>query len=289
MPYIYLILSVFMSASASVFGKIFNRQNETEKNSTVFYNFLLVVSAFVSWGVLFAFDFSFDASVLLYSVLFSLCYTVCYLGFTNALKFGPALLTSLLMNLSLIATTIWGFFFWGAQVTIPVIVGLALVVIAIVLCLYSKDKEEEKTISWKWLFFVFLAFAGNAGCAITQRTQQLQYGGQHGSLLMFVALGLSTIVYLFIYLKSDRTDTPKMLKRSWWSPVLAGVCNVLLNLFLIIIASTDLSPSLIYPVIGVGGLAVVILFSLFVFKEKMYWWQWLGVFIGAVAVVLLSI
>ena len=56
-----------------------------------------------------------------------------------------------------------------------------------------------------------------------------------------------------------------------------------------LMAMTDLSPSLIYPVVSVGGLAVVTIFSLFVFKEKMYPKQWFGVAIGAVAVVLLSI
>ena len=56
-----------------------------------------------------------------------------------------------------------------------------------------------------------------------------------------------------------------------------------------LMALTDLSPSLIYPVIGVGGLAVVTIVSLFIFREKMRWWQWVGVAVGAVAVALLSI
>jgi drug/metabolite transporter (DMT)-like permease len=64
---------------------------------------------------------------------------------------------------------------------------------------------------------------------------------------------------------------------------------MLLNYFVILLAATSLSPSLIYPVIGVGSLAVVIMFSLFAFKEKLKWWQWLGLGIGAVATLLLSI
>ena len=69
----------------------------------------------------------------------------------------------------------------------------------------------------------------------------------------------------------------------------AGICNLILNVFVMLMAVTDLSPSLIYPVIGVGGLAVITVFSLLVFKEKMRWWQWLGVAVGAIAVLLLSI
>ena len=61
------------------------------------------------------------------------------------------------------------------------------------------------------------------------------------------------------------------------------------NLFVIFLATSPISPSVIYPVIAVGGLSVSSIFSLVVFKEKLYWWQWLGILVGAVAVVLLSI
>ena len=288
MPYLYLIVSVFLSASSSVFGKLFNKQNESKKDSTIFYNFFLLSSVCLGWGILYAFNFSFDANVLWYSALFALCYTVCNVGIINALKYGPAALTALLVGLSLLVTTIWGFIFWDAKITIPVIIGLVLVACAITLCLYTK-KKDEKRISLRWLFFVSLAFFGNAGCTIVQRTQQLQFNGQHGNMLMLFATGISALVYLFVYLKSDKSDTPIMLKTSWWAPVLAGICNLILNVLVMLMALTTLSPSLVYPVIGVGGLAVVTIFSLLVFKEKMRWWQWLGIAIGMIAVVLLSI
>lgn len=288
MPYVYLMISVFMSASSSVFGKIFNKQNETKKDATFFYNFLLLSSVCLGWGILYALDFSFNANVLWYSLLFAICYTVYNIGIINALKHGPTTLTSLLVSLSLLVTTIWGFIFWDAKVTVFVVIGLVLVVFSITLCLYAKE-NDKKTISMKWLFYVALAFFGNAGCTISQRTQQIQYNGAHGKMLMLFATGMSALAYLFIYLKSDKRDTPIMLKTSWWYPVCAGVCNLVLNVFVMLMALTSLSPSLIYPVIGVGGLAVVTVFSLFVFKEKMSWWQWVGVAVGAIATVLLSI
>ena len=117
----------------------------------------------------------------------------------------------------------------------------------------------------------------------------MKYNGQHGNMLMLFAIGFCALAYLVVYLRSDRSDTSTMLKTSWWLPVCAGVCNLILNVFVMLMALTTLSPSLIYPVIGVGGLAVVTIFSLLVFKEKMRWWQWLGVAVGAVAVILLSI
>ena len=217
MPYFYLVASVFMSASSSVFGKIFNKKNDTKKDSTIFYNFLLMISVFIGWGILYIIDFSFDVNVLWYSVLFAICYTACNLGIINALKYGPAMLTSLFIGLSLLLTTIWGFLFWDAKITAPVVIGLVLVVCAIVLCLYTKGKEE-KSVSLRWLFYVALAFFGNAGCSIVQRTQQVQYDGKHGNMLMLFAMGFCTLAYLIIYLRSNKEDTTTMIKTSWWMP-----------------------------------------------------------------------
>lgn len=288
MPYLYLVSSVFMSAASSIVGKIFNKKNEQEKGSSSFYTFWLMVVAFIGWGILFAIDFSFDVGVLLYALLFAGCYTAYNIGIIKALKYGSATLTSLFVSLSLLLTTIWGLIFWGAEVTAPVVIGLILVVLAVGLCLYTKEKEK-KTFSWKWLFYVMLPFLGNAGCSIVQRTQQVQYNGQHGNMLMFFATGMSVLAYLFVYLKTDKKSTQKIMKTSLWAPMCAGACDVVLNVFVMLMAVTTLSPSLIYPFIGVGGLVVVTIVSLLVFKEKMRWWQWLGVIIGAVAVALLSI
>lgn len=288
MPYIYLISSVFFSASSSVLGTYFNRKNEGKKDTSAFYNLLLMASVFLCWAVFYAIDFDFNIKVLPYSLLFALCYTFCNIGIINALKNGPATLTALFVSLSMLLTTIWGFFFWNDKVTIPVVIGLVLVVASMTLCLYTGKKEEEK-ISLKWLLFVAMAFFGNAGCSITQRTQQTQFNGEYAGMLMAFATLFSCLVCFLIWLRSDRIDSKVIFKRSWGFPVVAGAANFLLNYFVILLAMSKLSPSLIYPVIGVGSLAVVTMFSLFVFKEKLKWWQWVGLVIGAVATLLLSI
>ena len=287
MPILYLTLATLLGA-ASVFGKMYTRRVGDLRDSTNIYTFLLLICACLGWGALYLSDFSFAPGVLIYSLLFSLCYMAAHLGIIEGMKCGSATLTTLFINLSLILVTIWGFLFWSAEVTVPVVIGLILVCIAIYLCLYTGKKEEYK-ISLKWILYMVLGCAGNAGCAIVQRSEQRAFDGAHGNMLMFFALVFSVLLFSIIFLRSNKRDLKAILKKAWWGPVLAGTLNVGHNLFVILLATTALSTSLIYPVIGVGGLAVVTIFSLFVFKEKMYWWQWVGVGIGAVAVVLLSI
>ena len=134
-----------------------------------------------------------------------------------------------------------------------------------------------------------MALTGNAGCSIVQRTQQMQFDGQHKFMLMAFATFLAAIAGMVLYVSGRKTRKEEELKKSWYFPITAGVGNVLLNLFVLLLATSALSPSLIYPVIGVGGLMIVTLVSLFIFKEKLKGQQWLGIVLGAVAIVLLSI
>lgn len=293
MPYLYLIASLFLSTSVSLCGGFFNRKNTDKPNPTPIYNFVYCLTCLLCWVVMFITDFSFDPRVLLYSCGFGLCYTFCQVGYIGALRTGPLSLTNLLLQLSLIGTTIWGFFFWNSEFTIPVGVGLLLVVVSLWLSLYTKKEAsgEAKTekLSLKWLLYSLLAFTGNAGCSIIQRTQQMHFDGKYGNQLMAFALLFAVAFTLVIYLRSDKTQTRAILKCSSCFPIIAGASNFLLNLFIILLAGTSISPSLIYPVIGVGGMAFVSIFSLVFFREKLRLSQWIGIAIGALAVALLSI
>ncbi len=289
MPYFYLILSIFCLASANIIASLFNRKNEKRVGVSPIYNLYLMISVFICWLILFLRDGTFDVAVLPYSLLFALCYTVTNIGIINALKVGSVMLTSLFGQLSLILVSVWGFFFWNAPFTLTVGIGLILTAIALWLCLYNKKNNESMPINFKWIRYTFLLVFGNAGCSIVQRTQQLHFDGRYGNFLMMVATGVSALVCLVLYLRSDRRDTKVITRSSWYFPVLAGILNAILNLFVILLASSPLSPSLIYPVLAIGSLIVITILSLFVFKEKMRWWQWLGVLLGIAATGILSI
>lgn len=294
MPYFYLVSSVFLLSATSVFGAYYDRKCALNKGATPFFNLVRILSSFLCWLIIFAFDFSFDAKVLLYSLAFGACFTMATVGLMYAIKFGSVAITTLILQSSLIGVTVWGLMFWGASFTITVGVGLALVIIAIALCVISgksdgETEDDKKKSGVKWLIASLIMFVGNAGCSIIQREQQIAFNGKHGSMLMVFALIISSVVCVILFVKSDRTETKTLLKKGWYFPVAAGVANGILNFFVILLATSTLSPSLIYPVLAVGGLCVTMLFSLFAFKEKLKWWQWLGFALGTVAIALLNL
>jgi drug/metabolite transporter (DMT)-like permease len=288
MPYLYLISTVFLQSALSVLSAFYNKKNAGKKDISQFYSFLLLTSVFSAWTVMFLIDGEVNIAVLPYALLFAVGFTAAMVMMVLALKSGPVVLTTLIMQLSLIVVTVWGFFFWGDSFTPLVGIGLILVAISLWLCLYT-GKGKGKKISFKWLIFVSLMFLGNACCTIAQKTQQLHFDGKYGNFTMMIATGISALVSLLLYVRSDRRDSKLLIRTSWYYPVSAGVLNALVNLFIMLLATSDLSPSLIYPVISVGALAVTTIFSVFAFKEKMRPWQWIGVGVGAAAVAFLSV
>jgi drug/metabolite transporter (DMT)-like permease len=288
MPYLYLIASVFFVASTSIFGGFYNRKNDDKKGASSLYNLLIIGAVFVCWLILFLMDGQIEWSVLPYAVLFGFFYAVCAIATIYALKTGPILLTSLMMQLSLIAVAIWGFMAGWQTPQWWTWVGLALVALALWLCLYS-GKNGGGRFSLKWFVFVALMFFGNAGCSIVQKTQQMAYDGKYGNFLMFTAMIIGLATCAVLYWRDDKSESKEILKTSWWLPVVAGVANVLLNLAVMYMATSELSPSLIYPVLAVGSLIVTTVFSTVAFKEKMRWWQWIGVGLGMVATAILSV
>lgn len=289
MDYLFLIGAVFLIASISVLAGFYNRRTETQKDASALYSLIFISGVLCFWFVMLIVDgFDVNAKVIPYCLIFSAGYTTCIVSLVYALKCGPVGLTSLFLQLSIISATVWGFFFWDTEPTFLVIIGLVLVVISIWLCLYEK-KGGGKKINLKWLLFMSLAFLGNATGTITQKTQQLKFNGQYGSFFMFGAMIFAFIYCLFAYLRSDKRDSVKILKSSSQFPIAAGIFNGTSNLFIIILATSPLSPSLVYSVIGVGGLMVTTLFSVLVFKEKMNLQKWLGLIIGTVAIGILSI
>ena len=288
MEYLCLVGSIFFVSFVSIFGGFYNRKNDAKKGASSLYNLLIIGTVFLGWLILFLTDLQVEWSVLPYAILFGIFYAVCALATIYALKTGPILLTSLMLQLSLIAVAIWGFISGWQEPTWLTWVGLGLVVLSLWLCLYT-GKTDGGKISWKWLVFVALMFFGNAGCSITQKTQQMAYDGKYGNFLMVSAMVIGVVTCLVLYLRDDKTDSKEILKSSWAFPVVAGVGNLLLNLAVMYMATSTLSPSLIYPVMAVGSLIVTTLFSAFVFKEKMRWWQWIGVGVGMVATAILSI
>lgn len=289
MPYIYLLLATLLMSVGSIGSKFYNKRNEKYQGTAPIFTLLTASTTLLFWVIMFfAKGASLNVDVLPYALLMVGISVLSAYASVNSYKNGSVLYTSLIVQFSLIGVAIWGFFFWNSPFTWLMAVGLVLVAVSLWLCLYT-GKQEDKKITPKWLFWVALFFLTNMGYTIVMRTQQMHFNGEYGPFMMLIVMSGAVLTHTFVFFRGERKDAKVVLKSSWWIPVALGVASALVDLFVMLLVGTSLSASFIYPTLAVGALAVVTVFSKFVFKDEMRWWQWIGVAVGAVAVAIISI
>ena len=288
LDYLLLVGALFANASLSLFNSFFQKKNRTRAGSTQLYNLVMISSVIITWAVIWGFEGGFSLKVLPYSLIFGVGYSAAIIGLFNAIKCGPTALSTLILQLSLIATAIWGM--WGSDVRWYVILGLVLVVVSLFCCIYTKSSNSENRVSLKWIIWVSICFVGNSAASIVARVQQIDFGGLHKGQFITLATLITLVICIIMYARGDKRDTAVVLKKSGYLPILSGVLNALYSVLILVLATSKVVPaSLLYPTVGVGSIALVSLFAQFVLKERMSKLQWTGLVIGALATALLSI
>ena len=292
MSYLYLILSVLSLAASGIFAGYFTRKTSDKKDAAALGGFIELLTVFALWTIMFCADFSFDAAVLPYSVLFAVFFATGMLGRIFAFKYGSFMLASLAIQVSGVVACVWDIIVRDAPFSLIIAIGLVLVLISLCLCFLNgkKEKKTNKKNFIKWAIFCAAACTGNIVCTIAQREQQLNFNGQHKSMLMFFATFIAAILGFVLYMTSDKSDSKAILKSGAHFSVLSGGLNVAVNFSVMMLATALplLPTSFIYPANAVCSLIITTVFSAVAFKEKLRWWQWIGVAIGILAVGMLS-
>jgi multidrug transporter EmrE-like cation transporter len=71
--------------------------------------------------------------------------------------------------------------------------------------------------------------------------------------------------------------------------MLCGAANGAVNLFVILLSTNKMNPSLMFPLISAGGIVITSLVSIFVYKEKLSLLQYIGVVMGIGAIVFMNL
>ncbi len=289
LAYFYLISATVVSTVISIMSATFSRRNRTKSNISSIYNVLVTLSAASVWGIFYFSDFTFDPKVILYSLGYGVFYIIAMSGLYKALASGSVSLTAFVKQLSLIAVAIWGFLFWNAAIETTVVIGLVLIVAALYLCFKPDKDTHTKPLTFKWVIFASMLLVGNAGCSIIQKMQQTEFEGSHGNMLMFFGCFSSVLFCTAKFIRGPRCKIAELDKRSLLCPVFGGISSALLGKCFILLINSPMSESVFFPCIAVGGLILTTVYSFVVYRERLRVHQWIGLAVGAVALVFLNI
>ena len=292
MSYLYLFILVLFSAMITVIAKFYNQKNARLETASGIYNILYPIGAAITYGVAYFSDFGFEPGVLLYSLTYGFFYTLFTVGITGSIQFGISSITALVKQTALVGVSIWGFIFLAVPVTVNAVIGVILIVVALCLCLVEKSKAGKDGKVKKDLrlpIYLVLIAIGNIGCPLTHKYLLMRYDGKHGYMMLFFAVLISASISAVRSIKISKKNWGKIALCSGYLPIFEGCSSAMTGIMQSILLNMNMSTSVIYPTLAVGGLIITLIFSVFAFKERLRPAQWYGIAVGCVALVLLNI
>ena len=281
-PALLMIMCISASTSESIFRKMF--ANRFGGKGTFLFNAFVTAAA----GLFFALTsggLQWEPGILPYVLLFSFCYATTSATYTLALSCGPLSLSTLIFSFSTILPTLYGLLLGESIRVSTFLPGLALLLISL---FFTNKPEKNQKISLRWIIFLTIATITNGGCSIFQTMQQVAFHEQYKNELMTLSLALVTLFFLILAFFTGRKEIKSHLKCCWWQGTLAGICNAVLNL-LVMVLRPILGASILFPLFSGGSLVLAFLVSTFLYKEKLSRWQFIGFVLGIGSVILLSV
>lgn len=210
---------------------------------------------------------------------------------------GSFAYTSVIVSLSTIIPAFSGAIFWGETLYPAQIVEIVLLVACFMLCV-GKDREK-KQMSIKWLSYVLIAFLSTGFIGVMQKVHQSSaYADELNGFLIisFAISAISSGICAVVALKR-KTDGQKSAVYEEKKTengiiyialiILSGVgvaLNNVINLYL----SGKVDSAVFFPVVNGGGLILVTLCAVVLYREKLSVKQWIGIVVGIISVVFLS-
>lgn len=229
------------------------------------------------------------------AVLFGAITAVQQVMTSAALSAGPFSYTSVIISMSTILTALSGLMFFGETVRPTQLVGIALMLGCLALSV-KKEEDDQKQKTLRWIGMSLLACLCSGGVGIMQKVHQSSTHRNELTMFLIVAFACSFVFSLVSMAVQKKRSADKQGAAasgvSTWKLIglfLAGGVGVALNNLINLYLSGVVASAVFFPIVNGGGLVLITVASLVLFREKLSARQWVGLGLGIVATLLLCI
>ena len=280
---VLLFIIILASTMQSICKKSYNQKSNNKGTYT--FSALTTLAAATFFVLSSSGKLDFQIKLFPWSAGFAFAYGLATVFNLLAITCGSLALTSLVLSYSLILPTIFGILFLGEPVSPWLFAGILLLLLSL---LFINLKTEKIKITLRWSVYVLISFIGNGFCSITQTLQQNKFNGSYKNEFMIIALLLVAITMIIMAFCTERKELSFCAQKGIVPGIICGAANGVVNL-LVLILTTQMSVSVMFPVISAGSILGTAAISVLLYKESLSKNQILGVILGIGAIVLLSI
>ena len=273
---IFANVKVYFGSSA----RIDNTEYALKFNSVVFG---VVGCAFLVFVV----GQSVSKTTVISSVAYAAASVIFQIFYVIALDHGPISIVVLLANLATVPAAIGGALIFKEGFQLTQIIGLTLTAVSMVFTMKSgRAKKSNKG----YVYGVIAMFASSVALLIQRYHQKTEFANERNRFLciayLFAAVMALIVLLIIKRLKKGTESTAK--KNYFGLGVGAGLALVVYQ-FLLIYLSGKATAMLMYP--ALAGLTTImnVIMCVTLFKEKVSRRQLIGLAVGAVAIVIMSL
>ena len=286
---VYLILSILFSVLLLVNFRLHPKYN-IDTTQTIVFNYWVCV--LLGWFLLpagTAFTIDWSADITYYSLLLGLGFIVVFmLSGASTLQSGITV-TSLANNMSLVIPVLFNLWAFNTTQSFGALnyIGLGLAFVAVYLSTWKKKETEDIEVKNNRLTLPLLVFLMYGLTNTAFNYLNLKYVTASGTTIAFMLTAcLGAVVsglFLLIYQRKS------IVLRNVIAAIPLGIPNFLSFYFLL--KALDVfknNGAYVLPVYNIGVIVVSACVALFFFKEKLAKWNWIGLTLALVAIVLIS-
>jgi len=285
------LLMLFSSAIAQAEGICIKKYNSKHARGSFMFTAMICTFSLLSFLAREIFldpgEMQFLPELLPYAALSGICYFLGTILTYFALQIGSFALTRLIISYSLMFTTGYGILFLGEDVTVFKCIGIVCIALSLFF-LRAKNTDKSKSFSFKWLAFTVISCIANGGIGILSRMQQIRFRDEVSNEFWIITLLISAVTLIVMGIAKEKRGCLQSLKLGLPYAAASGVSNGIHNM-------VSLAVNMLLPIsIGAPTGAAVrnimsMAVSLTIFKERFLVRQYIGVALGAAAVVLLNL
>lgn len=293
MNYILILCTICILTIQTLCFKEFNRSFMKNVSSYFLFNFMffsVVVTVFVVSGVSI---WGYDPATLGLGALFGVLFIVAIFCYMKAMENGPLSFTILFNSFGILIPVLSGVLFWNEPINAVQVVGLLLLFTTFYLGSGSGSAPGEKqSMNLKWLFFCIISFIGNGMIMTVTKWHQIVLPGRENKEFLVMAFGtaavLSLLLFLFSYFTKKQVITHLRNRRLAMIVIVTGITTAFGNQLIVYLASRI--PSVLqFPAINGGIVIMTTVVSALLFKDRLTRNGVIGMNLGIVSLVLLSL
>ncbi len=286
MEYLLIPLACVMAAAKILIQSKFAKDKSRTPVDAIFFNgVIFLTGAVLLWLML---DVQLTAAAVIAGLIVGAVNLSYQLFYVSAFTCGPISLTTLISSVSMVVPTVFSALAYNEPLNLSRGLGILVTVASLYFSTFKPGKDK---LHLKWILFTALAFLANCTSNILMKVYLKSFAVGDSSSFVAVHFTSSAVLSLLLYLiltgRGKRCTYP-IGKAVIFTGVAIGV---ILGCFNVIYAyaMSVLDATLLLPLYNSGTTLLVTLGSALLMKERLDRRQTIGVLLGVIAIVLMSL